>query len=237
MSKILRQVRNAPAVPIGSRDIDAEVQQHAEEKLRRLLPMVDVLTDSRGARLIPVTEITKIEKAFLDEIAASSKLGREQGIKEGHARGLQEGLAKSREVMNQMQKAIGDVVGQRQSLLDEAKEHVLDLILKISHKVTFNAVEVDPEVTAKIIRGVIDTLIDRSRLKIKVHPDHLPIIEQNINQFLEGSTSIKEIAIQADPRVGYGGCFIETPSGDIDARLESQFEIIASQLRTVEDGE
>lgn len=237
MSKILRQVRNAPAVPIGSREVDEEVQQEAEDKLKRLLPTVNVLTDSRGAKLIPVTEIVKVEKALLNETASAAKLGREQGYEAGHAKGLEEGLAKSREVMNQMQKAIRDVVGQREALLDEAKEHVLDLVLKISRKVTYNAVEVDPEVTAKIIRGVIDTLIDRSRLKIKVHPDHLPIIDQNINEFLRGSTAIKEIAIEADPRVAYGGCFIETPTGDIDARLESQFEIIASQLRFTEDTE
>lgn len=235
MSKIIRHVRNAPAVPIGSRDIDEEIQQQAEQKLRRMLPMVEVLTDSRGAKLVPVTEIAKIEKAFLEETASATKLGREQGYTEGHAKGLQEGLAKSREVMNQMQKAIQDVVDQRESLLDEAKEHVLDLVLKTSRKVTYNAVEIDPEVTARIIRGVIDTLIDRSRLKIKVHPDHLPIIEQNVNDFLQGSTAIKEITIEADPRVAYGGCFIETPTGDIDARLESQFEIIASQLRNSED--
>lgn len=237
MSKILRQVRSAPAVPIGSRDIDTEVQQQAEERLKRFLPMVDVLTDSRGARLIPVTELAKIERAFLDETAAASKVGREQGYEQGHARGLQEGLTKSREVMSQMDNAVQDVVGQRESLLDEAKEHILDLILKISRKVTYNAVEADPEVTAKVIRGVIDTLIDRSRLKIKVHPDHLPIIEQNINDFLQGSTAIKEIAIEADPRVACGGCFIETPTGDIDARLESQFDIIASQLRSSEGEE
>ena len=81
-----------------------------------------------------------------------------------------------------------------------------------------------------MIRGVIDSLIDRSRLKIKVNPDHLPIVEQNIDRFLEGSTTIKELAIEPDPRVKHGGCFIETPTGDIDARLESQFDVIADTL-------
>jgi flagellar biosynthesis/type III secretory pathway protein FliH len=55
-------------------------------------------------------------------------------------------------------------------------------------------------------------------------------VEQNINRFLKGSTSIKEITIEPDLRVSYGGCFIETPTGDIDARLESQFEVIDEVL-------
>ena len=70
----------------------------------------------------------------------------------------------------------------------------------------------------------------RSRLKIKVNPNHHPIIEQNIDKFLSGSTTIKEITIVPDPRVRFGGCFIETPSGDIDARLESQFEVVEEVL-------
>ena len=56
------------------------------------------------------------------------------------------------------------------------------------------------------------------------------IVEQNINTYLKGSTAIKELAIVPDARVRYGGCFIETPNGDIDARLESQFEILADAL-------
>jgi flagellar assembly protein FliH len=77
---------------------------------------------------------------------------------------------------------------------------------------------------------MIDQLVDKSRLKIKVHPDHLPIMEQNIDRFLQNSTAIKELTFEADPRVRMGGCFIETPSGDIDARLESEFEIIENAI-------
>jgi len=73
-------------------------------------------------------------------------------------------------------------------------------------------------------------LLDRSRLKIRVNPNHLPLVEQNIETFMKGSAAIKEIEIAADPRVQYGGCFIETPRGDIDARLESQFEVIEDTI-------
>ena len=51
-------------------------------------------------------------------------------------------------------------------------------------------------------------------------------IEQNINKFLQRDTFIKEIIIEADLRVRYGGCLIETPTGNINARIESQFELI-----------
>ena len=94
---------------------------------------------------------------------------------------------------------------------------------------------IDPEVTAGIIAGTIERLVDKSKIKIKVHPDHLPIIEQQIDRFKGDSNAVKEIAIEPDNRVRYGGCFIETPTGDIDARVDSQLDIIAEEIGTFED--
>ena len=68
----------------------------------------------------------------------------------------------------------------------------------------------------------------------QVHPDHVPLIEQQIERFKGNSTIIKEIQIEGDARVRHGGCFIETPTGDIDARVESQMEIIVEALNEVE---
>ena len=81
-----------------------------------------------------------------------------------------------------------------------------------------------------MIGGVIDQLVDRTKLRVKVHPDHLPLVEQNMDRFLASSTVIKDLKFEADPRVRMGGCFIETPTGDIDARLSSQFEVIEDTL-------
>ena len=81
-----------------------------------------------------------------------------------------------------------------------------------------------------MIEGVINTLTDRSRLKVKVNPEHLSIVERSLDRFLKDSAAVKEVSIEADPRVRYGGCLIETPAGDVDARLESQLDIIGEVL-------
>ena len=118
-------------------------------------------------------------------------------------------------------------------MLDESREQVLELVIKICRKISYGAIEVDPERTLKVINGVINTLIDRSHLKIKVNPQHLPIVEQHIAEFSDGASIIKSLEIIADPRVKFGGCFIETPTGDIDARLCSQIDVIEDLLKSV----
>ncbi|UCG61958.1 MAG: hypothetical protein JSV52_01315 [Candidatus Zixiibacteriota bacterium] len=226
MSKVIRTTVQAPAVFIGERHLDFELESKAEEKLSRIFPVVSVITDADGAKLIPIQEVFKIESTLAEELHKAHDKGYESGYKAG----LDKGLEEATKVLKEFDGAIKEAVTQRETLLDEAREKILELVVEISRKVTFDAIEADPERTLDMINGVINTLIDRSRLKIKVNPNHHPIIEQNIDRFLTGSTTIKEIAIEPDPRVRYGGCFIETPSGDIDARLESQFEVIKEVL-------
>ncbi len=230
-SKIIRQPIDAPTVFVGERHLDRERQEKAEKTLGELFQFVTVTTDADGAKFVPIEEIFKIEQV----LNQAKQAAYQNGFKDGQEAGLAQGLARAKEVIQQFEKAISDAIKQRQQLLEEARQKILELTIEISKKVTFDAVRLDPEITVNIISGVIDTLLDRSQLKIHVHPDHLPIVEQHINTFLTRSSSIKDIAIVPDPRVRYGGCFIETPTGDIDARLESQFEVIRDVMLSGEE--
>lgn len=226
MSKIIRFTTEAPTIFIGEKQLDQQSESRAETKLAELFPKVSFITDPDGARLIPIAEVYKLEQVVERVQDESYKAG----LKQGYSQGLEKGRDEARKVLTQLDLAIKDAVQQREALLDEAREKVLDLVLKISRKVTFDAIDVDREATVTMIARIIDTLVDRSRLVIKVHPDHLPILEQNIDRFLQNSTAIKELRFEPDPRVRFGGCFIETPTGDIDARLESQFEVITDAV-------
>lgn len=226
MSRIIRHSTRSDTIFIGEKHHDIVAEQRAEVRLGELFPLVETVTNPDGSKLIPVTEMVKLEAKLTTECEAARK----RGYDDGHKAGLDKGLDEARRILKQFEKAIQDAVNQRAILLEEAKQKILELTLQISKKVTFDALDIDREATIGLIEGVIAQLVDRSRLKIKVHPDFLPILEQNMNRFLAGSTAIKELTFEADPRVREGGCFIETPSGDVDARLGSQFEVIAETL-------
>ncbi|MDX9858159.1 MAG: FliH/SctL family protein [candidate division Zixibacteria bacterium] len=235
MSSIIRHVRSAPTILIGEQQRDAVAEAKAEKTLGALFPMVSVMTAVDGSKLIPIEQVFKIEDVYQRELQRARKEGFAEGHKRGYREGLELGRDEARKVLATFDAAIKDTVSQRESILQEAKQKILELVVQISRKVTFEAIDIDRESTAQLIAGVIDTLVDRSKLKIKVHPDHLPVVEQNIDRFLVNSTAIKELTIEPDPRVRFGGCFIETPNGDVDARLESQFEVIAESVRAAED--
>jgi flagellar assembly protein FliH len=227
LSRIIKNALAAPTVFIGERQYDALAEDRAEQTLGGLFPTVSLITTAEGAKLIPIAEVYKLQESLQTACESARREGYQRGLKEGNDRGLDE----ARKVLRQFEKAIEDAVGQRIALLEEAKQRILDLVIQISRKVTFDGLEIDREATLTMIEGVISQLVDRSRLRIKVHPDHLPLIEQNMDRFLSASTSIKDLKFEADPRVRAGGCFIETPTGDIDARIGSQFEVIENALR------
>ncbi|MBI5266930.1 MAG: hypothetical protein HY851_06825 [candidate division Zixibacteria bacterium] len=230
MSNVLRHVTVAPTIFIGEQQLDAQAEAAAERKLARLFPRVQYITAPTGAKLIPVQEIGEFEQVLTRE----KEDARQDGFDQGRKAGYEQGMAEARRVMQQFDQAIGDAVRARATVLEEAKQKILELVIRISRKVTCDAVEIDREKTAAMIAGIIDQLTDRSRLKILVHPDYLPVVEQNIQKYLSSQTLIRELTIEADPRVKVGGCFIQTPVGDIDARLESQFEVIEDVLTNTE---
>ncbi|HUV30180.1 MAG TPA: FliH/SctL family protein [Acidobacteriota bacterium] len=227
MSKIIRYSTEAPTVYVGERHEETVLEIRAEETLTEFFPIVSFVTSPNGAKLIPIQEVHKL-KQVLD---AERDKAYSAGFEKGQAEGLAEGQRDARQVLRQFEQALQDAIGQRESLLAEARQKVLELVIQVARKVTLDAISVDPEITATLISRVIDRLVDRSRLKIKVHPDFLPIVEQQTDRFLAGSTSIKDLTFEPDPRVRLGGCFIETPTGDIDARLESQFEVVQEAIR------
>jgi flagellar biosynthesis/type III secretory pathway protein FliH len=230
LSKIIRYIKEAPRVAIGEKRFDIEQQALAEQRLAGIVPEVDIITGTDGSKLIPLAEILKIIHVFEDQTQTARQTGYDEGHRAGLNQGRAEGRVQTEKVLQQFDQAIKDAVIQRESLLQEAKQKVLDLVMQVSRKVTFDAVTIDPQATLAIIGGVIDTLTDRSKLKIKINPEHLPVVRQNIELFLKEPSLLQQITIEADPRVRYGGCLIETSSGDIDARVESQLDVLEEVL-------
>ncbi len=235
MSKLLGNPNMGSKVIIGEYRSDIETDRQIEKRLPSVFMDINVLTTTEGKKLVPVQELLKIEKQLQLEKEETSDKAYKKGFEEGQSQGLDAGNREAQKVVQNFTTLVTSIVAQREKIYDEANRSVLELIMAIARKVTFNAVMIDEEITAKIIKGTIDGLIDKTRIKIKVNPQHLPLLESQLDRFKGDTTAIKEITIEPDNRVKYGGCFIETPSGDIDARVELQMEIISDALTPDEE--
>lgn len=215
---------------IGQYSADQERERQAEILVEQSYPELMVVTSVEGKKQVPLQDLIALDERIRGELQAMHVKGVKEGENKGFQRGLHEGREEARRVVASLSGLIADITNQRHQLLAEAKEKILEIILKISRRLTFASAEIDPNITMAIINGTIDQLLDKRNIKVKVHPDHLPELEQHIDKFKGNHTAIKEFVIEPDPRIRIGGCFIETPAGDVDARLESMYDVIKQAI-------
>lgn len=72
-------------------------------------------------------------------------------------------------------------------------------------------------------------------LTVRVHPADLPWLEPQ-QGLLAGLVSGAALHLVADAQVMLGGCFIDSPVGTLDARLEVQLQGLCETLRTAREG-
>ncbi|MCK5127149.1 MAG: hypothetical protein KAR42_12920 [candidate division Zixibacteria bacterium] len=235
MSRIRSLKMTDNKIMIGEYSADMEREQRAEILIQQNYPELMVITSTEGKKQVPLQDLIALDERIRSEMQVTYVKGHEEGDKEGYQRGLHEGREEARQVVASLSGVLSDITNQRHVVLADAKERILEIILKISKRLTFSAAEIDPSVTMSIITGTIEQLLDKRSIKVKVHPDHLAELEQHIDKFMGNNTTIKEFIIEPDSRIRVGGCFIETPAGDIDARLESMYEVIKQAILEDED--
>ena len=81
-----------------------------------------------------------------------------------------------------------------------------------------------------VINKLADYLHDRQKIILKVNKKELDYLQQNREKIYTIITNIEDLEIISNPQVKIGGCLIETQSSFIDARLESQIDVIFNKL-------
>nr|MDQ3806425.1 FliH/SctL family protein [Acidobacteriota bacterium] len=74
-------------------------------------------------------------------------------------------------------------------------------------------------------------------LTVRVNPADLPAVEAHRAR-LDPAGRARFLDLVADPRVGPGGCVIESESGTVDAQLQTQLRVLERALlaRAAGDG-
>lgn len=174
-------------------------------------------------------------------IIAEAEVRRDQVLKdawnEGYQAGHQEGVTQvngALSVADHMVHAMADQIAQ---MPDRLAPQVTAMALEVAARIVRAELSVRPERVADIVRGAIRRATDRERLMIHVNPSDVAIVREAAPEFGTQIGGITRVEVVDDPRIPAGGCIVETPSGDIDARLATQFERLAQALADVPDEE
>jgi flagellar assembly protein FliH len=157
-----------------------------------------------------------VAETSLEEMKESA---RKAGFAEGLARGRKEGrdsAAKQHQVqLSQLQSTVSQLLAYRSTIRTEVEREVVELAFAAARRILRREATLDRTAAAGIVRSCMDEKANSEVTRILVHPDDLEQVRLNVGP---------GIAVAASKDVARGGALLETTSGVLDARIDSQLD-------------
>ena len=150
----------------------------------------------------------------------------QKGFLEGKRVGFESGSKKADSVIDSLNKTLGQLEDIRQKIYRETEKEVAQLALSIARKIVCHEVKITRETVACVAREALSRVDNPAKIKIKLNPDDLQFINDTPSQLSHFLHDVDNIRFEAEASIQKGGCLVETDRGDIDARIEKQFEAI-----------
>jgi flagellar biosynthesis/type III secretory pathway protein FliH len=177
--------------------------------------------------LAPVETPASDAEAVMDVLAearAEADALREAARAEGFAAGRADAVAALEPALAALTQAVADVHAQQAEAAELLERRAVELGLALARKIIGGALEVEPEKVLEAVTGALRGIVERERVTVLVNPDDLEIVREAMDNLKASLGGIEHCEVQAERRVGRGGCIVRTPVGDVDARVETKLE-------------
>lgn len=162
------------------------------------------------------------------------------GHEEGTAAGREEGIAQIREEEKQIlldananaEKTMADAKEASHAYVLQAEDEIAAIAMDIADKVLPQHFIDVPQIILPLIRKALLKVKDQPEVVIRVSPgdyDLVLLARSEFQAILEGSSAVLEV--RSDEHLGAGDCILETPNGNVDARMATQLEIIRQAVQ------
>jgi len=156
----------------------------------------------------------------------------QKGFAEGQRAGFESGTKKVDPVIHSLCQALGQLQNIHQEIRQEIEKEVVQLALAIAKKIVCHEIKTNQETVVCVAREALSRMENPGKIKIKLNPEDLQFINDAKSQLSHFLHHVDHIRFEATDSIQSGGCLIETDTGDIDARIEKQFQAIEETFRT-----
>lgn len=156
----------------------------------------------------------------------------QKGFLEGKRVGFESGSKRADSVIDSLNQILAQLENVRQEIYHEIEKEVAQLALSIARKIVCHEVKTTRETVTCVAREALSRVNNPAKIKIKLNPDDLQFIKDTRFQFSRFLRNVDNIDFEAEESIQSGGCLVETDRGDIDARIEKQFQAIEESFQT-----
>lgn len=125
-----------------------------------------------------------------------------------------------------LQHAADQLHAQRDHWLEQSQHEAVRLGVAIAERLLRRTLAVQPEAVLDLIRSALDWSVGTDRLRVRLHHADAELVVSS-TQPLDAN---REIEFLSDDSLTRGDCVVETPSGQMDARLDVILQRIADEL-------
>lgn len=189
--------------------------------------------DVPGQQELSPEELQRAREAELQaRIKEQEQAGYEKGHAAGYEKGLQQGLQEIAERVKRLEEIILTLERFREKKTDELTPQLIELSLEIAKKVIHKEVELERELILAVAQDAIKKVGEREEhIVIKINPLDYEIMISHLDM-LKSQSGIKDIVIEPLATISPGGCYIETQTGEVDARIEEQLKEVKDVIDT-----
>ena len=164
----------------------------------------------------------------IDEIKANDF---QKGFAEGEKSGFAAGAKRVEPLMMSFNQGLAQLKNIRQEIQQAIEKEVVQLALSIAKKIVCHEVKTNEETVVCVAREALSRVESPGKIKIKLNPTDLQFIQDTKSQLSHLLQNVDSIRFEAEDSIQSGGCVIETEMGDIDARIEKQFQAIEESFQ------
>ncbi|TAN44328.1 MAG: hypothetical protein EPN22_07535 [Nitrospirae bacterium] len=174
----------------------------------------------------------KTEKDIVERVRLKEKEGYDKGYKAAYEKTLGEAKAEIDEKLRGLESLIASLEDFSAKLVDKLMPEIISLSSTIARKVILKEVSLDRTIVMKVAAEAIKKVSERDeRIAIRINPLDYELMVEN-SEFFKELSGLKDIVIEPSHSISRGGCYIETQTGEIDARIEEKFKELDNVIDT-----
>jgi flagellar assembly protein FliH len=167
-------------------------------------------------------------KTKADAIVQEAK---KMAVEAGRDEGFKKGEEEVNRLIERIHSIINAAIDNKKNIIENTEQQLVDLVLLIARKVVKVISESEKEVVTENVREALKKLGKETEIVIKVNTKDLDLTTKNKRKFISMVESLEKVRVEEDDRIARGGCVIETSLGDVDARIQTQLQVIEDKIR------
>lgn len=240
LSNIIKSSHVTKIIPSKSEPIikKDEKEDIIKEKILEAIKKSDEIATEAENKAKEIIHNAKVEsESYIEEAYTKAASIVEEARKKGYNEGFQEGKMVSDKLIEEANDLKKEYFLQRENLLREVEEDVINLTVNICEKILGDFVEENKEAIISIISKGINSLNAREKMIIRVSSGDFDFVEMSKDRILSMANQVEDIEIKADNTLEPGSCVIETSKGSVDSSLKTQFDEIKDLIQNLLNSE